>query len=426
MVFGWGKKKQDQIPVEDIPKDKKISLSNVPQIVTELTQLRESQAISEIKILRKNTSPLIDELTNIGQMLEKDNLSVDDIDKHLAIIVVRGKKQVIDIIKKGVTKIPEISSIDDAQKLDSTLNQILKKVGDVLGRQTRVIHIFAKKYAAQLKNNLEVMNKNHSEIHQILNNFEKTQSSSNQIHSLLEQIKTLQETRIKNEKKIRETKDNTNSLEEKISSIENSIKEIKSSENYKKYLELKKSLNDFSKQRLKIKNEIDAQFTKISRPLSRYEYASSLDKDQQSILSQLNADPFKILLPKNKDSIIVILENVRKAVSSESISVKDVGKTLSLITETEEALDVFLKQVDEYHKKYESLEGDLKSLKPKDLVSFEQDLEKNISSKEDALHRLKTAEIDIKEIDAKIPQIIRQIEEKLKQFSSARYIIDPS
>lgn len=426
MVFGWGKKKQDQIPVEDIPKDKKISLSNVPQIVTELSQLRESQAISEIKILRKNTSPLIDELIEIGQMLEKDNLSVDDIDKHLAIIVVRGKKQVIEIIKKGVTKIPEISSIDDAQKLDSTLNQILKKVGDVLGRQTRVIHIFAKKYAAQLKNNLEVMNKNHSEIHQILNNFEKTQSSSNQINSLLEQIKTLQETRIKNEKKIRETKDNTNSLEEKISSIENSIKEIKSSENYKKYLELKKSLNDFSKQRLKIKNEIDAQFTKISRPLSRYEYASSLDKDQQSILSQLNADPFKTLLPKNKDSIIVILENVRKAVSSESISVKDVGKTLSLITETEEALDVFLKQVDEYHKKYESMESDLKSLKPKDLVSFEQDLEKKISSKEDALHRLKTAEIDIKEIDAKIPQIIRQIEEKLKQFSSTRYIIDPS
>ncbi len=426
MVFGWGKKKQDQIPVEDIPKDKKISLSNVPQIVTELSQLRASQAISEIKILRKNTSPLIDELIEIGQMLEKDNLSVDDIDKHLAIIVVRGKKQVIEIIKKGVTKIPEISSIDDAQKLDSTLNQILKKVGDVLGRQTRVIHIFAKKYAAQLKNNLEVMNKNHSEIHQILNNFEKTQSSSNQINSLLEQIKTLQETRIKNEKKIRETKDNTNSLEEKISSIENSIKEIKSSENYKKYLELKKSLNDFSKQRLKIKNEIDAQFTKISRPLSRYEYASSLDKDQQSILSQLNADPFKTLLPKNKDSIIVILENVRKAVSSESISVKDVGKTLSLITETEEALDVFLKQVDEYHKKYESMESDLKSLKPKDLVSFEQDLEKKISSKEDALHRLKTAEIDIKEIDAKIPQIIRQIEEKLKQFSSTRYIIDPS
>ena len=426
MVFGWGKKKQAQVPVEDAPKDKDIGLSDVPQIVSDLTQLRKSQSVSEIKILRNNTSPLIDELTNIGEVLEKDNLNVDDIDKHLAIIVVRGKKQVIDIIKKGVTAIPEISSIDDAQKLDTTLNQILKKVGDVLGRQTRVIHIFAKKYAAQLKNNLEVMNKNHSEIHQILNNFEKTQCTADQINSLLDQIKTLKETRIKNEKKIQETKENTNSLESKISSIEDSIKEIKSSENYKKYFELKKTIDDFSKQRLKIKNEIDAQFTKISRPLSRYEYASSLDKEQQSILSQLNADPFKALLPKNKDSIIVILENVRKAVSSESISVKDVGKTLSQITETEDALDGFLKQVEEYYEKFESMQNDLKSLKPKDLVSFEHDLEKNISLKEDASHRLDTAENDNKEIDAKIPQLIRQIEEKLKQFSNTRYIINSS
>ncbi len=426
MVFGWGKKKQEQVPLDDIPKDKKIRLSDVPQIINDLNKLRRSQAISEIKLLRKNTAPLIDELTNIGKVLEKDDLNVDDIDKHLAIIVVRGKKQVIDVIKKGVTSIPDISSINDAQKLDSSLNQILKKVGDVLGRQTRVIHIFAKKYAAQLKHNLEVMNKNHSEIHQILNNFEKTQSTSEQISTLLEQIKSLKETRNKNEKKIHEIKENAISLEVKISSIENSIKEIKSSENYKKYLELKKTLDDFSKQRLKIKNEIDAQFTKISRPLSRYEYASSLDKDQQSILSQLNTDPFKILLPKNKDSIIMILENIRKAVSSESISVKDVGKTLSQITETEETLDGFLKQVEEYYKKYESMENDLKYLKPKDLVSFEHDLEKNMSFKEDALAKLDSTENDIQEIDAKIPQLIRQIEEKLKLFSNTRYIIDSS
>ena len=69
----------------------------------------------------------------------------------------RGKKQVIDVIKKGVIQLPEISSINDAEKLDSALNQLLKKLGDVLGRQTRVIHIFAKKYATQLKGNLEVM-----------------------------------------------------------------------------------------------------------------------------------------------------------------------------------------------------------------------------------------------------------------------------
>lgn len=426
MVFGWGKKKKDEGPSEEIANDKEIHLSDVPKILTNLHELRTSQTLSEIKNLRNDIAPLIDDLINIGKVLEKDNLHVDDIDKHLAIIVVRGKKQVIDVIKKGVISIPEISSIANAQELDSTLNQILKKVGDVLGRQTRVIHIFAKKYAAQLKNNLEVMNKNHSEIHKILKIFDNAESISDEIMDSISQIKTLKETRIENEKKIIATKDNVVSLEAKISSIQASIEEIKSSDNYKKYLELKQSLDIFSNQRMKIKNEIDTQFTKISRPLSRYEYASSLDKDQKNILTKLNTDPFNILLPKNKDSIIVILENIRKAVLSESISVKDVDKTLSQITETEEALDGFIKHVSEFFKKYEQLKNDLNLLTPKNLQSLENDLEKNISFKENAELKSKTIQNEINEINSKIPQFVSKIEEKLRQFSNTKYVIDPS
>ena len=426
MVFGWGKKKQEQKPIDEIPNEKKIHLSDVPKIVKELQELRKSQTLSEVKHLRDVTVPLIDDLTNIGKMLEKDNLDVDDIDKHLAIIVVRGKKQVIDIIKKGVTSIPDISSIENAHELDSTLNQILKKVGDVLGRQTRVIHIFAKKYAAQLKNNLEVMNNNHSEIHLILKNFDDTKSITFEIMDYITQIKTLNETRTENKKRIIEIKGNIVSLEEKILSITTSINEIKSSDDYKKYLELKKNLDEFDNQRTKIKNEIDTQFTKISRPLGRYEYASSLDKDQKNILTKLNTNPFEILLPKNKDSIIVILENVRKAVLTESISVKDVNKTLSQITETEESLGGFVKQISDYFQKYEQLENDANSLKPKNLVSLKHDLEKNISFKEDAELKLKTIQNEIDEIVLKIPKFVSKIEEKLRKFSNTKYIIDSS
>ena len=147
MVFGWGKKKQEEKPVvEAPPSTKEISLDEIPGIVSDLQNLRKSQTISEIKHLRNSTQPLIDELSQIGNSLEKDNLRVDDIDKHLAIIVVRGKKQVIHVIKKDVVPLPEVTTIDDIYKVDNSLNQLLKKVGDVLGRQTRVIHIFAKKY----------------------------------------------------------------------------------------------------------------------------------------------------------------------------------------------------------------------------------------------------------------------------------------
>ena len=423
MVFGWGKKKQEEIPVHEISQTKEIHLDDVKKIVAELYQLRSSQTVSEIKSLRDNTDPLISDLMEIGKVLEKDNLQVDDIDKHLAIIVVRGKKQVIDVIKKGVVSLPKITSFDDAEKLDSVLNLILKKVGDVLGRQTRVIHIFAKKYAAQLKENLEVMSKNHSEIHNLLKNFHSTKSLSNEILDALNEIDQLTDTRKEKSRKIIETTKNINLFQEKITSLEGSINEIKSSEGYKKYLDLKNDLEQFGTQKSKIKNEINSQFTKISRPLSRYEYASSLDKDQKNILSKLVADPFDVLTPNTKDSVIVILENVRKGISSGSISVKDVDKTSAQITETEESLDGFVKQVSDYHQKYEKMEHDLKSLLPKDLISLESEFSKNTSLNDESQLKSETFQGEIDEIDLKIPKLISEIESKLRKFSNTPYTL---
>ena len=426
MVFGWGKKKQEEKPIAKAPKEKEVQLSDVSKIVTELGKLRKSQTLSEINHLRNDTEPLINDLIKIGNVLEKDNLKIDDVDKHLAIIVVRGKKQVIDVIKKGVIHLPEVSSIDDAERLNASLNQILKKVGDVLGRQTRVIHIFAKKYASQLKENLEIMNTNHSEIRKLLKNYDSTKSNSNEIIDALNQIKILKDTQQEKNKKIDETNQTTHTLEKKITSLQTLIEEIKSSDNYKKYLGLKNQIDSFSTQKFKIKNEIDAQFTKISRPLSRYEYGSSLDKDQKKLLSKLVDNPFDVLLPKNTDSIIVILENVRKGISSGSISVKDVDKSLSYLTETEEALDVFVKQISEYLAKNEKMINDLKSLSSKELESLESDLAKHISFKEDSQQKFEMIKEEIDEINSKIPQLVSGIEDKLRQFSNTKYTVLPS
>ncbi|MCH8085147.1 MAG: exonuclease SbcC [Nitrosopumilus sp.] len=425
MVFGWGKKKQEEKPLGEITQEKELQLSDVTKIVDNLNQLRQSQLLSDIKHLRKNTEPLIDDLMKIGNVLAKDNLKVDDIDKHLATIVVRGKKQVIDVIKKDVSHLPEVSSIDDAKKLDFSLNQILKKVGDVLGRQTRVIHIFARKYANQLKLNLEVMNKNQDKIHKLLKNYDSAKSASDEIIDAVNQIKILKEKQLEKTQKITDTNQITQSLDEKILSIQNSIEVIKSSDNYKKYVDLKNALDTFNTKKLKIKNEIDTQFTKISRPLSRYEYGSSLDKDQKIILSKLIKNPFDVILPETKDTVILILENVRKAISSGSISVKDIDKSLSFITETEETLDGFVKQILEYLEKHEKMKYDLNSLNSEELVSLEHELTKNISFKEDSQLKSETFQGEIEEIDSNIPKLVSKIEDKLRQFSNTKYFVMP-
>ena len=422
MVFGWGKKKEEKIS-EEIPLQKQIQLSDVSKIIHQILELRTTQILSDIKSIRNNTEPLITELIMIGNTLEKDDLQVDDIDKHLRIIVVRGKQQVIDMIKKDAIHLPNIASYDDAENLSVILNQMLKKIGDVLGRQTRVIHIFAKKYAEKLKEILIQMNSNHVEIQQLLKNYDHTQSLSVEILESLKEIVDLENNITKKEQRIAEIHSFIDSLDKKILSFEDSIKKIQTSDEYGKFLDLKQILDKFAVKKNQIKNEIDSQFTKISRPLSRYEYVSSLDKEQKNLLSKLIEDPFEVLLSKNRDSIILILENVRKGITSGSISVKDTEKSFSQITETEEALDGFIKQVTEFVDKRKNIQDQMIALESNELSDLTSDLKNALSDKEDSKSKIKTFQDEINESHSNIPKLISNIEVKLRKFSNTAYTI---
>jgi hypothetical protein len=422
MVFGWGKKKEEKIS-EEITLQKKIKLSDVTEIISQILELRTSKILSEIKSIRNNTEPLIKELIMIGNTLEKDNLQVDEIDKHLRIIVVRGKQQVIDMIKKDATSLPNVTSYDDAENLSVVLNQMLKKIGDVLGRQTRVIHIFAKKYAEKLKEILMQMNSNHVELQQLLKNYDHAKSISAELLELLKEINDLENHLTKKEQRITEIHSFVSSLDKKILFFEDSIKKIQTSDEHRKFLDLKLILDEFNIKNNQMKNEINSQFTKISRPLSRYEYVASLDKEQKNLLSKLIKDPFDVLLSKNKDSIILILENVRKGIISGSISVKDTEKSLSQITETEETLDGFIKQVGEFVDKRQTIQDQTTVLESDELSNLTRDLKNAISNKEDSKLKIKTFQDEINETHSNIHKLIADIEAKLKKFSNTAYTI---
>lgn len=420
MVFGWGKKKE--LEPEELNLQNQISISDVSKITQQILGLRQSQTLTEIKSLRNNTEPLIRELITIGNTLEKDDLQVDDIDKHLRIIVVRGKQQVIDMIKKDAASLPDITSYDDAENLDSILHQMLKKIGDVLGRQTRVIHIFAKKYAEKLKEILIQMNSNYTEIQKLLKNHEYTKTAHDEILRVIKEIDDLKINLNKKEQKIAEINSLIDSLDQKISFAEDHIKKIKASDKYMKFLDLKQTLNTFDNKKNQIKNEIDSQFTKISRPLSRYEYVSS-DKEQKTLLNMLIKDPFNALLLKNKDSIITILENIRKGISSGSISVKDFEKSSYQITETEEALDGFIRQVDEFMQQRKQIQDQISALESEELSMFTKSLNGALSDKNNSESKIKTIEDEINANRLLLPKLISEIEDKLQKFSNIKYTI---
>jgi len=120
------------------------------------------------------------------------------------------------------------------------------------------------------------------------------------------------------------------------------------------------------------------------------------------------------------------LENIRKAISSGSISVKDTEKTLSQLTETEESLDGFIKKVSDYSHIFNSMKKELTDLKPENLTSLENEFSKNTASENDSNLKSKTILSEINEINSKIPEVISKIEGKLRLFSNSKYVISKS
>ena len=424
MVFGIGKKKEEKQRIETTRIRKEISLSEVNKIIKDIKTIREKTLIAETKSIKNRIAPNLDDLLKISKTLEKDNLKVDDIDKHLKILVLRGKSQLISIIKNEVIwRFNEINSYDDALQFDKEISQILKKIGDVLGRQSRVIHIFAKKYANKLKNILSALDSSVKGLHIILENHRKLDENIISISNDFLRINQIKEEQEKRKERLNKLTESINSQKTIIKSRNDDIEILKASNEYSEFLNIKSDIEKLDPEKKQVKDYIDLQFAKISRPLGKYSYISSLDKPQKNLMEKLIQNPFGVLNQENKADVITILELTRKAVETGSVSVKDTTKSLIQLDETIKILDNFINNISEFNSKRAKLEDSLKIFSSKDLDHRESELVRALNEKNDLEARIQSIDNEISQNKKEIPRIILEIESKLGKVSATQYTI---
>jgi len=424
MVFGWGKKKFEKQKIETTPLKKGISLTDVTKITEEIRTIREKTLIAETKSLENKIKENLDALLKISKTLEIDNLKTDDIDIHLKILVERGKNQVISTINKEAEwKLIDINSSDDVTQFDNEISHIIKKIGDVLGRQSKVIHIFAKKYASKLKNILSVLDFDTKEIHTIIENHRKLKEDITSISNNILNVNQINEQRENDKKRLLKLQESIESQNNKIESCKNDIEKLKATYEYSEFQSIKIDIQNLDSEKKRIKNDIDLQFTKISRPLVKYSYISSLDKPQKILMEKLIKNPLDVLNQENKVNIITILELTRKSVNAGSISVKDTNKSITQIDETIQVLDNFINKISIFNVKQTKLKDSLKIFNSNELSIKESELIKATKDKNDLEMRIGNIENEISQFEKEIPLLTTEIEAKLRQVSSIHYII---
>ena len=424
MVFGWGKKKSEKQEPEIAPQKKQITLDLIHDVINEIQTIRRKTITAETKTFRNKIKSSSETILHIAIDLERDTLKVDDMDVHLRRLVERGKKEVISIIKKeSIVELPEINSYEDVENFNVIAGRMLKKIGDALGRHSVPINVFAKKYASKLRDDLKTMTDRNDEITTLISNYANLQTTTEQITDTMNKITQSRKLIISlgEEKEI--NKENIKNLENQIIDNQKDIESIQNSDDYKKFLEINAKLDSMSDERNKIKNEIEEQFTKISRPLNKYVYVSSLDKPQKKLLENLIQNPFDVLIEENRRDIIQILESTKKGIQSGAVSVKDSNKSSLQIDETLSLLVGFIEKISTFHKSKNDIESKLSVFDNEQLRQKESLLSKYENDKSLLESKIKSAEKELVEITELIPKWIKSLESALNEISAVQYII---
>ena len=113
-------------------------------------------------------------------------------DKNLKTVGKRGKDAVVSTIKKETSvKLTNIQRYEDVVAVNNEVSQTLKRIGDILGLHTRVMHVFARKYADKLKEEIAKLAQNRNALQILINEHESFKSDCSSILDLIKKIDNL-------------------------------------------------------------------------------------------------------------------------------------------------------------------------------------------------------------------------------------------
>ena len=427
MVFGWGKKKKVEYeePVETLSSSpQNITLDEIPKILNDIVILRKGTLAAEIKSHRNRIDPQREIILKIANELSEDELDPDKLDPHFQIMVNRGKKEVISAIKNEFGKpFPDIDSTDDVIRFKKTSTAGINKVGDMLGKHSKVIHHFAPKYSKKLTNDLKELSDDLKEVDELIDNFNVTENSVQAINELLvSREKTLGKLS-KQTSRMNELKSSLNEKKEKIKKFENEIDDIKNSSDYKEYMDVKFKLSDCDSEEANIRHYVNDEFTKISRPLGKFVHISSHDKELKDLTATLASSPYDVLDNTNLPGIKNILDSIVTGIDSGSVSVKDVSKSKDSILEIKNTIPTLILTKEKFETKKLELSSKLEAFDSKSLQTAENNLKREESNISDISSKLKVFEDENLDLTHLLPTILHEIETNLKDVTSTSYTI---
>jgi len=139
----------------------------------------------------------------------------------------------------------------------------------------------------------------------------------------------------KSKKEIDEHNEGLLDLKKELESEEVNLRNLEASDEWDRFNQLKKGKMKLGSQRSKIRSEISKNFSKIKKPLKKFQHLVEIGKeeigDKKTLNRYLDSPVDALIETENFLQINSVLERVKRSILSNAIILKDPSKTLSRI-----------------------------------------------------------------------------------------------
>jgi hypothetical protein len=424
--FGLFKKKDNNVYETKNNFDSKDHLYNRDSLtISEALILLQHIESGKVKALVQDLSPIkksvrgsLESVAKIADNLEHENIKLEEL--RFKSIVENSKRTVAASLKREASSdLPLSESMQDIKKFNYRLESIMNRFGEVSSSHNRVMNIFMKKYAGKLKGEFETLSSLLKDTKSVMAEFEEENAAVVKcidILNLLSQKVALIKTnknRIENiYKEIEMLKGKLDQSKDQLSSLENSIHFKESCHNIEEIDIVRKEEQELHRDMLDL-------YGHVSRAFTRYSYG--MTKDTISRLKVLTDEPWKIFDNEDISLYTSLLTEIRKAVNSSNIKLKDSQKVLYY-------MDIILRSLPKYQQESKAIKLRLKLLQEsKDgvVVNKVEELRENINHYNSKLEDLKQSSDDVRkqliENNNECGSLVKQIEDCIFEITGKKY-----
>lgn len=403
-----------------------VSVSDVPVLLREVAAVRDKALVAGAASLREAMLPRLEKLGALIDDLDEDDLDMEDADRRVQAAVERGKRQIISIMgPEARAVLPEVGTADDAIALAEATGRMLKKNSEVLGRQKHILHTYAKKYAGRIKPILEGVEDDYKELARLVLERERTAEASRRVLDDVDRMDRSGRSAERLRARAAELDAKLAQLRRRGRDIDGEIEGVKSSPEYGALGRLREELDAVRGRRAAARRAASDRFTKISKPLSRYEYVSAMDKEKMALLRAVIDDPFEAVASAGAGAVSEILGAAKRAVEGGSVSVKDRAKAAAMLGEEAGRLA-------SYEEAAAGMAGDEEAIKSRiaeadtgRLDALESDRARNAAEADDTEAKVRRMRAEADEADGRVPGILAGIQSSISGITGVRYTVRP-